>query len=801
MAAQPPAAAPRAARGRLRRQGAPPHHAAQGGRHRRAGGDGADAADRPAVDRSSPRSRRPAVRSRHRILAGFRRRHLPRRDEPAVAPGTAALDGCPRGRAAHGWTRRDRRAPVELARRPRHRLDLDDSYRGRRERADSKGKSAPRATTRSGCARTSPSPGRAPNGWKIASSGPWFPTVEVDKKVDFEGGLPHGAASVRWRARSDGLARHEGAELVVSLSPSQTSASQLAPLVKRTLPVWLPPYVAPRREARTIRLVAPKGWAFEGLPPGGDENGGAFGHAHLEIARDPRDPADDDRQTQRRIRPERHRRGRVSEMARLGAARRRVDAQGSTPHADRGCTVRASLSFCFLCLACGGIPPKAPAAREDLPRAFADAFRVDATGDPDEAVKRHLGVVRAAAQADGDAWQIPALEASLDALATRTMPSLGEEVAIDAALAHRTRGSIVTELAAIAREARGPFARGLVARAINLLDEERGDAAQAEMWRDARGCAREALVIGPTTWAPVTGVAERAPLDDPSARIEASYPTDNVFQTVAHPLVVRGRGCSIALSAESFRPGVREVVVDVDLPRAQTIGVALRAHGAAVLRAGGALALSRSFELGDGEAPRFVRVTATAGILRLVARVGTAKEDDSVELDAWAEDGAPLRMSAPAIGSVAGAHVLESSPPAHVEADALGATSASTREETTLLRAAAAVATGDAREAENGSGRTRRARMRRRPSLWSTDALSRRRAICPSRRARSGREERTTGCSRRGRTAGRRRSHTRCSPGPVEAATRAGSRPSVISMRSDRRTGRRLRCSMRSRAS
>ncbi|HEY3817962.1 MAG TPA: transglutaminase family protein [Polyangiaceae bacterium] len=120
--------------------------------------------------------------------------------------------------------------------------------------------------------------------------GPWFPTVEVEKKVDFHGELPRGAADVKWRARSDGLARHEGQELVVPLSPSQTTASQIAPLVKRTLPVWLPSNMAPRKEARTIRVVAPKGWRFEPLPPGGDENGGPFGRAHLDIAPDPRDP-------------------------------------------------------------------------------------------------------------------------------------------------------------------------------------------------------------------------------------------------------------------------------------------------------------------------------------------------------------------------------------------------------------------------------------------------------------------------------------------------------------------------------
>jgi hypothetical protein len=116
---------------------------------------------------------------------------------------------------------------------------------------------------------------------------PWLSTVEVEKKVDFRGDLARGAAWVRWRAHARSLARREGDELVVPLAPSQTLASQLAPLVTRTLPVWLPAHVAPRRESRTIHLTAPPGWAFEALPSGGDEDGGAFGRAHLDVAREP----------------------------------------------------------------------------------------------------------------------------------------------------------------------------------------------------------------------------------------------------------------------------------------------------------------------------------------------------------------------------------------------------------------------------------------------------------------------------------------------------------------------------------
>ncbi len=120
--------------------------------------------------------------------------------------------------------------------------------------------------------------------------GAWFPTVVVDKAIDFKGDLPHGAAWVKYKAKSEGLARHEGGELVVPISPSATLASQIAPLVTRTLPVQLPASFAPRHETRTIRIVAPPGWKWGELPLGGDENGGDFGHAHLDVARDPRDP-------------------------------------------------------------------------------------------------------------------------------------------------------------------------------------------------------------------------------------------------------------------------------------------------------------------------------------------------------------------------------------------------------------------------------------------------------------------------------------------------------------------------------
>lgn len=120
--------------------------------------------------------------------------------------------------------------------------------------------------------------------------GGWFGALEVDKKVDFEGNMKEGQAKVSYKAHADALARIEQGELVVPLSPNQTLASTLAPLVKRTLPVSLPAQMAPSHQNRTMRITAPAGWKWGALPPGGEENGGEFGRAKLEVSVDPKDP-------------------------------------------------------------------------------------------------------------------------------------------------------------------------------------------------------------------------------------------------------------------------------------------------------------------------------------------------------------------------------------------------------------------------------------------------------------------------------------------------------------------------------
>ena len=267
VAAEPPAAAPRATRGRLRRQGDPPHHAAPLGRHRGAGGHGADAHDRSALRAALEERRRADVRSRHRVPARAR-------TAGSTSTRRARSHGSVRSRR---WTRAPSRsawtpAPPRSCSCPRARrtITAPTSSWTVTLGADGSGEVTGEERHTGDAAfwlRTNLTQAEARAQYvEDALVGPWFPTVEVDKKIDFKGDLPGGQSLVKYKAKSRGLARHEGKDLVLSLSPSNTLGSPLAPLVERTLPVQLPPHLAPSHQNRTMRVLAPAGYRLGRAP-------------------------------------------------------------------------------------------------------------------------------------------------------------------------------------------------------------------------------------------------------------------------------------------------------------------------------------------------------------------------------------------------------------------------------------------------------------------------------------------------------------------------------------------------------
>jgi hypothetical protein len=368
---------------------------------------------------------------------------------------------------------------------------------------------------------------------------------------------------------------------------------------------------------------------------------------------------------------------------------------------------KSALLLPVLAVACAGPGAKAPGPGDDaLTKSLAAAFDEEAKGSPEAALRMYLDVVEEASVRDGSPWQVVTLEAALDALVLRSVPALAD-VTMDTALAFRAeksgpaassaespdapKGTIAARLAAIYAKAGGPFARGLLARAMLDLAEHGGDPIGAARWRARTGCALEATVIGPLNWAPVTGIRDVDPLEAYDARIAPAYSTVGAFAHAQAPVVARGRGCSIDLAAPSATTGVRDVVLDVPIARAGFIGVALRSRGAATLRAGGKIVIDRPYELGGDEVPRFARITTTPGKLRLVARVGVDEDGETLEIDAWDEQGAPLSMQAPRANEAGNVHV--------VSAEALLSPSPKTDAERVTV-AAGSLASGDGRTAE-----------------------------------------------------------------------------------------------------
>jgi len=113
----------------------------------------------------------------------------------------------------------------------------------------------------------------------------WISSVTMDSKVSFEPELEGAAARVSYRATSRAFARREGRELVVSLAPVSSLTAQLAPLRRRTLPVVLPPGLAPRQHELSVELVAPAGYRFAEPPPDRAEGAATAGSSSVRYER------------------------------------------------------------------------------------------------------------------------------------------------------------------------------------------------------------------------------------------------------------------------------------------------------------------------------------------------------------------------------------------------------------------------------------------------------------------------------------------------------------------------------------
>lgn len=307
----------------------------------------------------------------------------------------------------------------------------------------------------------------------------------------------------------------------------------------------------------------------------------------------------------------------------------------------------------LLLSACGQPPEPVQRVQRagDLPQRVSAAMREEQRGDADKAARAWLDVVRSASRDDGP-WALPAAGAALEALVWRSVPGVSE-VAPKSALAFRTRVDVKKELGQIVDQASNVPVLGLSAKALSVLSENHGDVPGAERARGRRGCAREATLIGPRSWAIATGPSEPGPLDSATAQIPARVSLPGPFERSIEPVIVSGRGCSVDLSLSAAIPGVRDVVVDAKVPKAGKVWVSLTSSAAARLRVGGKVAIERPFELGGAVSIQYAAVDVSAGTLRIVAHAAMPSEGGRVEIDAWDEAGRPLALSAPRPGASA----------------------------------------------------------------------------------------------------------------------------------------------------
>lgn len=330
----------------------------------------------------------------------------------------------------------------------------------------------------------------------------------------------------------------------------------------------------------------------------------------------------------------------------------------------------ATLGLLVTAAACGGHKEvNAPRGLGDLSTPLVAAFREEAVGDSVKAVDLYTKALAAAAASPDNPSSVTIAMASLDALVHHDFTAFSEATSsssladrVDPSSLRKSGGTIDERLAKIAKDAGGPFVPSLVANARLALAERRGDAKAAAEQRALSGCAREAAVVGPVAWMNVSGARESSRLGEPGAPMPSEVPGPGPFKPRLVPMKVAAFGCRLPLYAETSATGVREVVVDVDVPKGGWIGVGLRSSAAAVMRVGGQVAIERAHSAGPRAVPRFARVETSAGVLRLVVRVGMDQDFSSVEVGAWDADGKPLRARAPAPGATAGAAAKQSVP-------------------------------------------------------------------------------------------------------------------------------------------
>jgi hypothetical protein len=303
-------------------------------------------------------------------------------------------------------------------------------------------------------------------------------------------------------------------------------------------------------------------------------------------------------------------------------------------------------------------PPVAPLAPVDLAADLERAFDGEAR-DP-LAAEGYLRTLEQALAEPNDPWALASSLAALDALVSRRIDALGHGV--EHALVHRSRANLVEVSQRLRRAyaAAGhshPVLRALVARALHDLALRVGAERAAAKWRQRAGCVPVATVAGPLAWPPLTSLEGDGAVPHHDA-LPADFAGVPPFAARVQPQPVAADACSVPLAATGGLRGERALVVDVDVPRAQTVYLLFASGSAARVSLGGAQLLRRRFDAASGATLQIATAEVEAGVARLVARVAYNQDGSTLSVALIGEDGAPLAVRAPTAGARADAKAV-----------------------------------------------------------------------------------------------------------------------------------------------
>jgi hypothetical protein len=105
----------------------------------------------------------------------------------------------------------------------------------------------------------------------------WVPTMDLAPEIPYSAD----AGTLGYSVKAEGFARSEGDEWALASLGAYSFMANFASLPQRTLPVVLPPFMAPSHQRRTMTFTLPAGFEWKPLPPGGEAKGGPFGLAKV----------------------------------------------------------------------------------------------------------------------------------------------------------------------------------------------------------------------------------------------------------------------------------------------------------------------------------------------------------------------------------------------------------------------------------------------------------------------------------------------------------------------------------------